>query len=86
VNRQVGPTSGWVAATAAQTSYLQWGPVGFRRPERLFDANPKRRYLAAQRIELRVQLLILDTPDHFAERSFKSLQDAGDEQWMKRHN
>jgi hypothetical protein len=54
--------------------------------ERFLDANANRRYLAAQRIELRVQFLVLDTPDHFAERSFKSLQDAGDKQWMKRHS
>jgi hypothetical protein len=62
-----------VLAEVAQTSYLQWGPVGFRRSERLFDANAKRLYLTAQRIELRVQILVLDTPNHFAERSFKSL-------------
>jgi hypothetical protein len=54
--------------------------------ERFLDANAKRLYLAAQRIELRVQLLVLETPDHFAERSFKSFQDAGDKQWMKRHS
>ena len=36
------------------------------------------RYLAPKRIELRVQLRVRDTPDHFIERSFKSLQDVGD--------
>jgi hypothetical protein len=50
--------------------------------EPFLDANAKRRYLAAKRIELRVQIRVLDTPDHFVERSFKSLQDAGDKQWM----
>jgi hypothetical protein len=62
------------------------GGGGFHPFEWFFDANAKRRYLAAQRIELRVQLLVLDTPDHFAERSFKSLQDASDKQGMKRHS
>jgi hypothetical protein len=71
--------------TAVQNSYLQWGPVGYRPSERLLDANANRRYLAAQSIKLRVQFLVLDTPDHFSERSFESLQDAGDKQWMKRH-
>ena len=42
------------------------------------DANAKLRYLAPKHIELRIQLRVLDTPDHFIERSFKSLQDVGD--------
>jgi hypothetical protein len=39
--------------------------------------------LAAQGIEPRVQFRILHTPDHFIERSFKSLKDAGDKEWME---
>jgi len=58
---------------------LQNSPVGSRRLSHgLLDANAKLRYLAPKRIELRVQLRVLDTPDHFIERSFKSLQDIGD--------
>jgi hypothetical protein len=54
--------------------------------ERFLDANAESRYLAAQRIELRGQFPVLDTPGHFAERAFKPFQDAGDKQWMKRHS
>jgi hypothetical protein len=71
-----------VPARAAHASSLRTGPVGFRS-NGLLCANSKRRYLAAQGIELRVQFRILHTPDHFVERSFKSLQDAGDKEWME---
>ena len=70
-------------ARAAQASSPRSGPVGFRPTERLLDGNAKRCYLAAQGIELRVQFLVLDTPDHFVERPFKSLQDGGDKEWIE---
>src|ERR1035441_11012207 len=56
-------------AGAAQASSPRSGPVGFRPPEGLLDANAKRRYLAAKGIELCVHLRVRDTPDHFVERS-----------------
>jgi hypothetical protein len=31
---------------------------------------------------LRIQFLAFDTPEHFVERAFKSLQNAGDKQWV----
>ena len=75
---QVVPPSGG----AGEGSLLS-APVCFRPSERLPDANAKRRYLAAKRIELRVQIRVLDTPDHFVERSFKSLQEGGNKEWME---
>jgi hypothetical protein len=70
---------------AAQASSPRSGPVGFRPSERLLDANAKRRYLAAKRIDLRVQIRALDTPDHLVERPFKSLQDGYDKKRVEHH-
>ena len=52
-------------------------------PEGLLDANAKRRYLAAEAIDLRVHLRVLDTPDYLVECPFKSLQDGGDKEWIE---
>ena len=71
-----GPPYSFAAALGGNTSVIDF--VFQEPPQGLLDANAKLRYLSPKRIDLRVQLRVLDTPDHFIERSFNSLQDVGD--------